>query len=48
MGFSSRAVDAMSLWQFQAAADGYRKSIEGEQPEAPSEERFMGWLAGKH
>lgn len=28
MGFSPREIDAMSIWQFQAAVDGYRAAHE--------------------
>jgi hypothetical protein len=49
IGFSPQQVNAMSLWQFTAAADGYRRSITGESDavEAPSDERFRAFLAGK-
>jgi len=49
MGFSPQQVNAMSLWQFTAAAEGYRRSIsgEGEAVDAPSDERFRDFLAGK-
>lgn len=42
MGFTPQQVDAMSMWQFMAAANGYAKSNGAEDKEKPSDE-FLNW-----
>lgn len=42
MGFTPREVDAMSLWEFTAAMDGYaRANGAGESAQAPSYEEHL-------
>jgi hypothetical protein len=40
MGFSPREVDAMSLWEFHAAADGYLRANGAAKAAAPSADEF--------
>ena len=42
MGFTPQQVDAMSMWQFMAATNGYAKSNGAEDKEKPSDE-FLKW-----
>lgn len=47
MGFTPQEVEAMSLWQYNAALAGYAKGQGAEdKPEAPSDEEFMRWYEG--
>lgn len=39
MGLSPLDVDRMTLWQFQAAADGFRRANPDDTPQAMSDER---------
>lgn len=48
MGFTPQQVDAMSLWQFTACADGYAAAHgtkESVQP--PTDEEFLAWAHGE-
>lgn len=47
MGFTPRDVDAMSLWEFVACADGWRKAQPGyeDKPPPPTEEEHEELLA---
>lgn len=45
MGFTPQQVDAMSMWQFMAAIEGYAKANGAEDSEKPSEE-FLDWALG--
>jgi len=43
MGFSPQQVDAMSMWQFMAAADGYVKANSSSDNELSSSEVDELW-----
>lgn len=43
MGFSPQQVDAMSMWQFMAAAEGYVKANSGGENELSSAEVDELW-----
>lgn len=45
MGFTPRDVDAMSLWEFSAALDGYSKANGAEQEaEAPTYDEHLAMV----
>ncbi len=45
MGFGPREVDAMSLWEFTAAADGFARANGAEQTaEAPSYDEHLAMV----
>lgn len=48
MGFTPQQVDAMSLWQFTACADGYTATHgDGAKPQPPTDAEFMAWAHGE-